>query len=295
MIEILNLYKSFDKKDVIKNVSLRIEDGEFFGLVGINGAGKSTLLRLISSVYYQDKGKILIDKIEAFNDINKRKEIFYLSDDLYYPKYSNIKNFLSFYKTFYDFDDYKFMQIVSQLNLDLNRNIANFSKGMKRQLFIAVALSIKANYILLDEAFDGLDPLARLIFKQEIIKLKEENPRLTVIFTSHNLKELEDLTTTFAIIDNGEIISSGNLDDEKRNICKYQMAFSESKVREDFLEFDVIDFHKEGRVIQLVIKGDEEKIMSELQKMNPLLLEKVDLDFEEFFIAQSKERGYLKW
>ncbi len=98
MIEILNLYKSFDKKDVIKNVSLRIEDGEFFGLVGINGAGKSTLLRLISSVYYQDKGKILIDRIEAFNEINKRKEIFYLSDDLYYPKYSNIKNFLSFYK-----------------------------------------------------------------------------------------------------------------------------------------------------------------------------------------------------
>lgn len=294
MIELLNIYKSFDKKDVIGNVSLRIENGEFFGLVGINGAGKSTLLRLISSVYYQDKGTILVDGIEPFNDSNKKKEIFYLSDDLYYPKYSNIKNFLAFYKTFYDFNEQKFMSIISKLNLELNRNISNFSKGMKRQLFLALALSIKANYLLLDEAFDGVDPLARLIFKQEIIKCKEENPDLTVIFTSHNLKELEDLTTTFAIIDNGEIISSGNIDDEKRNISKYQLAFNENKTREDFLNFDVIDFHKEGRVIQLVIKGDEDKIMAELEKMNPIFLEKVELDFEEFFIAQSKERGYLK-
>lgn len=165
---------------------------------------------------------------------------------------------------------------------------------MKRQLFITLALSMNVNYLLLDEAFDGLDPLARLIFKKEIIKAKEENPNLTVIFTSHNLKELEDLTTTFAIIDKGEIISSGYLESEKRNINKYQLAFNDVKTKDDFLDFCVIDYHQEGRVIQLVIKGDENKIMSELQKMNPLLLEKVNLDFEEFFIAQSKERGYLK-
>lgn len=294
MIELLNIKKSFDNKEIIKDVSLTIPDGEFFGLVGINGAGKSTLLRLISTVYQPDSGKILIDREDINTNISKKNDLFYLSDDLYYPRYSNIKNFLSFYKTFYSLDETKFISIVSNLKLDFNRNISNYSKGMKRQLFITLALSLNVNYLLLDEAFDGLDPLARLIFKKEIIKAKEENPNLTVIFTSHNLKELEDLTTTFAIIDNGEIISSGNLESEKRNINKYQLAFAEPKRREDFLDFDVIDYHQEGRVIQLVIKGDEHKIMSALENMKPLLLEKVNLDFEEFFIAQSKERGYLK-
>lgn len=294
MIELLNIKKSFDNKEIIKDVSLTIPDGEFFGLVGINGAGKSTLLRLISTVYQPDSGKILIDREDINLSINKKKDLFYLSDDLYYPRYSNIKNFLQFYKTFYSINEEKFISITSDLKLDFKRNISNYSKGMKRQLFITLALSMNVNYLLLDEAFDGLDPLARLIFKKEIIKAKEENPNLTVIFTSHNLKELEDLTTTFAIIDKGEIISSGYLESEKRNINKYQLAFNDVKTKDDFLDFCVIDYHQEGRVIQLVIKGDENKIMSELQKMNPLLLEKVNLDFEEFFIAQSKERGYLK-
>ncbi len=293
MLKITNLTKKFDQKEVLKNVSLTINEGDIFGLVGINGAGKSTLLRTICGVFEKNSGEIELfgETIEAHK--LKKNDIFFLSDDLYVPRYYNYKNLLKFYSTFYEINEKRFEAIIRDLKLDIRGNISTFSKGMKRQLFIALVLSMKLKLLMLDEAFDGLDPLARLVFKKYLLIANKENNLITIV-TSHDLKELQNICTTFAILDGGTIVLNEVLSKETSDVIKYQLAFNENKTIDDFKDFNVIDFSKEGKVIKIVIKGNSNEVMKKLNSLNPILLEKLDLNFEEFFMYEAKERGYIK-
>lgn len=293
MLKITNLTKKFDQKEVLKDVSLAINEGDIFGLVGINGAGKSTLLRTICGVFEKNSGEIeLFGKpIEDYK--LKNNSMFFLSDDLYVPRYYNYKNLLKFYSTFYEINEKRFEAIIRDLKLDIRGNISTFSKGMKRQLFIALVLSMKLKLLMLDEAFDGLDPLARLVFKKYLLIANKENNLITIV-TSHDLKELQNICTTFAILDGGTIVLNEVLSKETSDVIKYQLAFNEDKTIDDFKDFNVIDFSKEGKVIKIVIKGNSNEVMKKLNSLNPILLEKLDLNFEEFFMYEAKERGYIK-
>lgn len=224
----------------------------------------------------------------------KKNGIFFLSDDLYVPRYYNYKNLLKFYSTFYEINEKRFEAIIRDLKLDIRGNISTFSKGMKRQLFIALVLSMKLKLLMLDEAFDGLDPLARLVFKKYLLIANKENNLITIV-TSHDLKELQNICTTFVILDGGTIVLNEVLSKETSDVIKYQLAFNENKTIDDFKDFNVIDFSKEGKVIKIVIKGNSNEVMKKLNSLNPILLEKLDLNFEEFFMYEAKERGYIKW
>lgn len=293
MLKIKNLTKNFEQKEVLKDVSLTIKEGDIFGLVGINGAGKSTLLRTICGVFDKNSGEIELFGEPIEEHKLKKNDIFFLSDDLYVPRYYNYKNLLKFYSTFYEINEKRFEAIIRDLKLDIRGNISTFSKGMKRQLFIALVLSMKLKLLMLDEAFDGLDPLARLVFKKYLLIANEENSLITIV-TSHDLKELQNICTTFAILDGGTIVLNEDLSKETSDVVKYQLAFKEDKTKDDFKDFNVIDFSKEGKVIKIVIKGDSDEVMKKLNSLNPILLEKLDLDFEEFFMYEAKERGYIK-
>lgn len=293
MLKITNLTKKFDQKKVLKDVSLAINEGDIFGLVGINGAGKSTLLRTICGVFEKNSGEIELFGKQIEDYKLKNNSIFFLSDDLYVPRYYNYKNLLKFYSTFYEINEKRFEAIIRDLKLDIRGNISTFSKGMKRQLFIALVLSMKLKLLMLDEAFDGLDPLARLVFKKYLLIANKENNLITII-TSHDLKELQNICTTFAILDGGTIVLNEVLSKETSDVIKYQLAFNEDKTIDDFKDFNVIDFSKEGRVIKIVIKGNSNEVMKKLNSLNPILLEKLDLNFEEFFMYEAKERGYIK-
>ena len=293
MLKIKNLTKNFEQKEVLKDVSLTIKEGDIFGLVGINGAGKSTLLRTICGVFDKNSGEIELFGEPIEEHKLKKNDIFFLSDDLYVPRYYNYKNLLKFYSTFYEINEKRFEAIIRDLKLDIRGNISTFSKGMKRQLFIALVLSMKLKLLMLDEAFDGLDPLARLVFKKYLLIANEENNLITIV-TSHDLKELQNICTTFAILDGGTIVLNEDLSKETSDVVKYQLAFKEDKTKDDFKDFNVIDFSKEGKVIKIVIKGDSDEVMKKLNSLNPILLEKLDLDFEEFFMYEAKERGYIK-
>ena len=293
MIKITNLSKNFGTKSVLKNLSLEIKEGSIFGLVGINGAGKSTFLRLLSGVYKADNGTIMYNDEEVYENEKVKKQIFFLADDPYYTVNTKGIDLFHLYETFYDADEEVFMKYMDLFRLNPHKAINNFSKGMRRQLFIALAISVKPRYLLLDEAFDALDPLARLAFKRAIIDLNAES-KCTVIISSHSLRELEDICDTFGILDKGYIISSGEINEEIEKLHKYQIAFNKEMEENDFSDLDLLSFTKSGRIVKIVVKGESEEIMKKLTDMKPLLIDEIEITFEEFFIYEVESRGYLR-
>lgn len=285
MLEIKNVSKSFDDKNVLNKVTLNIDYGSIFGLVGVNGAGKSTLLRCVCGVYKVDEGSIYFEDKDTYNDSDIRKDIFFVSDDPYFPSGSTIKNLKEFYKTFYNFDEETYKKYLELFGLDENKNIFTFSKGMKRQSLLLIALSIKPKLLLLDEAFDGLDPVVRVHIKNALSDLIVDNNSL-IIISSHNLKELEDICDSYGILEDGHIQTYGDLLEAKTNINKYQLAFDSDVSLDKFKDFDILYSNKEGRIITLVIKGDKEETMKKLNKFKPLLLDVLNVNFEELFIYE---------
>lgn len=292
MIEIKNLSKSFNDKQVLKNLNIKIDDGKVFGLVGINGAGKSTFLRLLSGIYKADEGSILVDGEEIFENEKVKADFFFLPDEPYYSANTTPKSLSGIYEVFYTFDEKEYFKYLDKFKLPINKQIKNFSKGMKRQVFVSLALAIKPKYLLLDEAFDGLDPLARLTLKRAIIDLVSEN-KTTVIISSHSLRELEDICDTYGLIDKMEIASSGDIAEEVDKIHKYQVAFNEKPNKEQFnLEF--IKYQQDERIIKVVVKDDLESFKEKISIHNPILIDEIPIDFEELFIIEVESRGYLK-
>lgn len=292
MIELKNIDKSFGSKRVLDGVHLKIPDGNIFGLVGINGAGKSTLLRMMAGVLRADAGEILFDGEEIFENEKKKRELFFLPDNPYYTTTTTAEKLIELYSTFYDFDKATFAEYEQKFAIKRKTPIRNFSKGMKRQLFIAIALACKPKYILLDEAFDGLDPLARLEFKRGLIALNEE-VGCTAIISSHSLRELEDICNGFALLDGGSVADTGDLQDALEKICKFQVALRREVKREDF-DFGLLSFEATGRVAKIIVRGDREEILAKLEKLSPVFVEEIPVDFEELFLCEVRARGYLQ-
>ena len=292
MLEIRELYKGFEKHPVLNGVNLQVDKGSVFGLVGINGAGKSTLLRCISGVYAPEGGQILLDGVNTYSTPEVRKDIVFVADDMFFEKNATIRSTAAFYRAFYDLDETLYYRYLKMFHLDENAQISSFSKGMKRQTSLLFALSIRPKLLLLDECFDGLDPLVRLTFKKALVDMLEDE-EATVIISSHNLKELEDICDSFGILDHGVIASYGDLLESRENITKYQLAFTEEKEKDDFLGLDVMNFRREGMVYTVVIKGEREMVTDELKKMDPLLLNELPVSFEELFIYEVESRGLL--
>lgn len=285
MLEIKNVTKAFKDKSVLDDVSLNIDHGSIFGLVGVNGAGKSTLLRSVAGIYSLDDGLVLFEGLDTHIDVEIRKRIFLVSDDPYYPYGSSIKSLKMFYKSFYDFDEEIYQKYLNLFKLSETDNISNFSKGMKRQALLLIALACKPELLLLDEAFDGLDPIVRVHIKNALSDLIEDNNSL-IIISSHNLKELEDICDSYGILENGHIETYGDLLESKANINKYQLAFKEEVDIELFKDFDVLYKNMEGRIITLVIKGNREDVSKKLEALNPLILDVLNVNFEELFIYE---------
>lgn len=285
MLEIKNVTKAFKDKSVLDDVSLNIDHGSIFGLVCVNGAGKSTLLRSVAGIYSLDDGLVLFEGLDTHIDVEIRKRIFLVSDDPYYPYGSSIKSLKMFYKSFYDFDEEVYQKYLNLFKLSETDNISNFSKGMKRQALLLIALACKPELLLLDEAFDGLDPIVRVHIKNALSDLIEDNNSL-IIISSHNLKELEDICDSYGILENGHIETYGDLLESKANINKYQLAFKEEVDIEMFKGFDVLYKNLEGRIVTLVIKGNREDVSKKLEALNPLILDVLNVNFEELFIYE---------
>jgi len=293
MIEIKKLSYQIGTNRILKDIDLTLTEGSVMGLVGINGAGKTTLLRLISGVYTADEGEILIDGVSVRNE-RARESLFFLPDDPYYTSHTTGNSLFAMYKTFYpNMSREVFLSYVEGFKLDAKKPIRNFSKGMRRQMFVALALAVKPKYLLLDEAFDGLDPLARLSFKKAINKAVEEDGT-SVIISSHSLRELEDFCDCYALIDKMTVSSSGDIAEKINSFCKFQLAFTEEFDESVFADLPYVSLEKSGRFVRIVLRGEAKKMLSALEELNPVIVDEMPMDFEEMFIHEVEERGHKK-
>ena len=291
MIEVKNVTHRLGGNVILDNVSLQVSQGSIMGLVGINGAGKTTLLRLMSGVYIPNSGEIFCDGISILQE-ESRKSLFYLPDDPYYTVYSTGKSLFDLYKVFYPKIDHgRFVRQLESFGLDEKKPLRNFSKGMRRQLYIALALAVNPTYLLLDEVFDGLDPLARLSFKRAINVAVEEDG-IGVLISSHSLRELEDFCDSYALIDHKTIASSGDIAADVNRYCKFQLAFSEAFSEDLFANLPVASLEKTGRFARVVLLGDQAELQARLEALHPVIVEQMPMDFEEMFIYEVGKRGY---
>ena len=290
MIEIRNLVKKFDSVIAVNNLSVTFSEG-VYGIIGENGAGKSTLLRLISNVYLKDEGEILVDG-EDNSNYSANKKIFFLSDNPYYERISTIKQTVSLYNSIFDLNEDKCFKILEQFDLPIDRRISTFSKGMRRQLFIAIALSMNVKYLLLDEVFDGLDVLILDVIKNLIIQSAEDK---VVIVSSHNASVLQNLCNNFIILTKGKIENNGSLEDLASTYMKYQIVGSDiDKQSLEAFGINVIQLTTLGSIIHLIT--DKEINIDEFKnRFNPYIIENIILTNEEILkinLLVGKENHY---
>ena len=292
MIKIDKLSKKYDKDYVLKDLSCNIKDNSIYGLVGANGSGKSTLLRTIMGIYETDGGTISVDGNEVYdNEIMKQKMVFVADDLFFYPGYT-LMDTAKYYQSMYkDFDMSYLKELAGMLNLSLNKKVSTFSKGMKRQCALICAICTNADYMFFDETFDGLDPVIRNTMKKILIKQMNKK-NTTIVMTSHNLRELEDICDNLGLLYQGGILFESDVDTIKTNMFKVQISFEKNFDRDDFEEFDILSFKKQGSVATIIIKDNDGKSKKKLEKMKPLILDYLSLTLEEVFIYEMEALGY---
>ena len=292
MIRIENLSKKYDKVNVLDNLNCTIKDGAIYGLVGSNGAGKSTLLRLINGIFIPDKGEILIDDEHVFENENLKQELVFVPDDLFfYPSYTLLDT-AKYYQAMYKKFDMEYLKkLASILKLDLNKKISTFSKGMKRQCALICALSTRCKYMFFDETFDGLDPVIRNTIKKIIAKQIDAD-NTTIVMTSHNLRELEDICDNLGLLHKGGILFESDIDTIKTNMYKVQISLKDDFSKDSFKDLEVLSYKKIGSIATLIIDDKSKTSKKKLQALNPIILDFLPLTLEEVFIYEMEALGY---
>lgn len=291
MIKAANLTKNFGDFTALNSLNAQIESGSIYGLVGSNGSGKSTLLRLISGVYMPDGGSIEVDGQKVFERVDVKEKIFFLADDLYFLPKASVDDMAVFYKGLYSsWSDELYARLRTLFPIETKKRVGDFSKGMKRQAAIMLALSCQPSYLLLDEAFDGLDPVIRLLVKR-LLADEMSNRDMTVVVTSHNLRELEDLCDHVGLLHGGRILFEQELDVLKLGFCKVQAAF-EKDVDFAAAGLEVMNREQRGKLYTLLVRGTPDEVLTKINCQGALFAEAVPLTLEEVFIGEMEAVGY---
>ncbi len=263
---------------------MEIEDGCIYGLIGENGAGKSTLLRVLAGVYECDHGCVMIDDQDLHKYPEKKAEILLIQDEPFYFHHATLSDMKHFYQIAHpDLDEAYYHKLINAFELDDRQPLYKFSKGMKRQAFLILGLCIAPRYLLLDEAFDGLDPHMRMMFKKEISERIEEK-KMSVIISSHNLKEMEELCDCFGILENGKLLTSGSMSDKLHEVHRFQLAFTKPMDKEEFSELKLLSLQITASIVNLVAEGEEAEIKAFLKQKQPIMMEMLPVSLEEIFV-----------
>lgn len=292
MITVKNLTKSFGDFNALDSMSLTVEKGSVYGLIGPNGAGKTTFIKNLMGIYRYDSGEILVDGEKVYENCDLKQRIFYISDDLFFFTSYSIKEMAKFYAGIYknwDWEMYEKLKTV--FNIDEKRKCRKLSKGMQKQVAFWLGMCTKADLMVLDEPVDGLDPVMRR--NTWSLMLQEVAERgMTVLVSSHNLRELEDVCDHVGIMFNGKVVIEKALDDIKGDIHKLQIAFKGEESEEFKESFNILHSSKFGSVDTFIVKGDIESITKYCKEKEPLIFDILPLTLEEVFIYELGGMGY---
>ena len=292
MLEVKGLTKRFGDFTALSGISLTVDDGSVYGLVGYNGAGKTTLLKNISGIYKPEAGEVLFDGENIFENAPKKEEMFFMPDDLFFSAYSNMNKMASFYNGYYSkfsFDTFK--KLTEAFGLDPTKRINGFSKGMQRQAEMVLALSTHPRLILLDESFDGIDPQKRLLMKGLLKEYIKEN-NTSVIISSHNLQELEDLCDHIGIINGKKISITGAVNEISFGRTKFRLAFARPFTLDEFSGLKCENLTKDGQLALFTVNGSTEQAEEKIRELNPAVTERISLTLEEIFMQEMEGTNY---
>lgn len=292
MIEVKELTKQFGKFTALQDISLEIGKGDIYGLVGYNGAGKTTLLKNISGVYKPEKGGVYYNSKPVFDNPRVKEKIFFIPDDLYFGAYANMNKMADFYNGYYSNFDYNtFRKLTDAFELDPTKRINGFSKGMQRQAEIVLALSTHPELILLDESFDGIDPQKRILIKGMVMEYINDF-EASVIISSHNLTELEDLCTHIGIINGKKITITGKVSELSYGKSKYRLAFNRPFTLEEFSGITCQNLRKDGQLAMFTVTGDTDEVQEKIKELKPAVTERINLTLEEIFMEEMEGGNY---
>ena len=303
MIEIKNVSLTFKggaldkKKDftALDDVSITVPEGCIYGFLGSNGAGKSTLLRMICGIYKTEQGSITIDGEEVYNNPEAKKKIFFVNDETVQYADFTLEGLRKYYRSYYpDFSDEVYERLTAKLGLPTNKRMAEFSKGMKRQAVVIIGLSCMTKCLMLDEAFDGLDPAMRKVVKAMIVDEMLDRGA-TMIVSSHNVAEINELCDRAMLIHKGKLIFADEIDEIRSGFRKVQLVDKKRVVPRGELELmglRVMEYSATGRVAQAIIKGTETDIDEKISSLGIDIAETIPLTLEEIFIYELQARGY---
>ena len=292
MIKAEGIHKTFEDFTALDNITCSISDGCIYGMVGSNGAGKSTFLRVLSGIYKPDKGCAYIDNAPIYENPKVKENIVFVADELFFLPGATINKMAALYSSIYNsFDWDRYLKLTELFELNPKKPIANFSKGMKRQAAIILALSTRAKYMFFDETFDGLDPVMRQAVKSLFVS-EIMNRDFTPVIASHNMRELEDVCDHVGFLHRGGVLMEQELDDLRLGIHKIQAVFPHMPEKEQFSGLDIVRWDTRGSLVNMVVRGEEEEILKELEKWSPVFCESLHLTLEEVFISEMEAAGY---
>lgn len=292
MIQLTGVTKKFGDFTALDGVDLMIPKGTSFGLLGSNGAGKSTILRLLSGIYSAESGSVTIDGENVFDNVKVKERVFFINDETIQFGGFTLKDLKEYYKGFYpNFSDELFEELRETVKLPLDKKTDRFSKGMKRQAIVITGLACQTDYLLLDEAFDGLDPTMRIIVKRMLVDAMLDR-QLTTVISSHNLKEINEVCDSVALLHQGKMLFNRDLDSVKGSIHKVQAAFNEEYTKEDFEKYGILHYSRSQSIHYIIMKGSEEEIREKLSEKKPIVLDLIPLTLEEIFIYEMEGMGY---
>jgi len=284
MIEVRELVKSFDGFRALDGLTLTVPTGAVYGLVGPNGAGKSTLIRHLTGIYRQDSGTLTVDGVPVYEHPEVKAKLAYIPDDVFYYTSASTEDMMRFYQSQYPgFDRQRFEALGELLQLDRRRPIRKLSKGQQKQAAFWLALSQRPEILILDEPVDGLDPVMRRQVWSLLMGDVEEHGT-TVLVSSHNLRELEDVCDTVGIMNHGKMLLERGLSELQENLVKVQLAYGEGGALPEGLT--VLHENRTGRLRQLILRGRADEIRARLERTKPLFLDLLPLSLEEIFIYE---------
>lgn len=290
MIEVKELVKTFGDFRALDGLDIKVPSGAVYGLVGPNGAGKSTVIRHITGILKQDSGEVKVDGEDVYENTEVKAKIAYIPDDVFYYTQASVNDMMKFYRDMYPkFDMERFGSLGKVFGIKTSSPIRKLSRGMQKQVAFWLALSMRPETVVLDEPVDGLDPVMRRQVWNVLLSDVAENGT-TVLISSHNLRELEDVCDHVGIMNKGRMMIERNLADLQESLVKVQLALPEGKSVPEGL--DILHMSELGHLKTIIVRGSTDDVTGKLAAASPMFIDVLPLTLEEIFVYELGGAGY---